>query len=65
MGNLSRKAKLINARKTEQQREMFPDDPNEALNQLQTLEKTLFNSDPCSAQRKIMQEALHSKDLLP
>jgi hypothetical protein len=45
--------------------QMFPDDPNEALNQLQTLEKTLFNSDPRSAQRKIMQEALHSKDLLP
>jgi hypothetical protein len=44
---------------------MFPDDPNEALNQLQTLEKTLFNSDPRTAQQKIMQEALHSKDVLP
>jgi hypothetical protein len=40
--------------------QMFPDDPNEALNQLQTLEKTLFNSDPRTAQRKIMQEALEA-----
>ena len=36
---------------------MFPDEPQKALNQLQTLEKTLFNSDPRTAQRKIMQEA--------
>jgi hypothetical protein len=39
---------------------MFPDDPKEALNQIQTLEKTLSNSDPRTAQRKIMQEALEA-----
>ena len=40
--------------------QMFPDDPKEALNQIQTLEKTLSNSDPRTAQRKIMQEALEA-----
>jgi hypothetical protein len=38
----------------------FPDDPKEALNQLRTLEKTLFNSDPLTAQRKRTQEALEA-----
>ena len=38
----------------------FPDDPKEALNQLKTLEKTLLNSNPRTAQREGVQEALEA-----
>ena len=40
--------------------QMFPNDPEEALNQLQTLEKTLLNSNPRTAQREGVQEALEA-----
>jgi cob(I)alamin adenosyltransferase len=59
-GHLAELESAVGALKAFVAAQMFPDDPTEALNQLQTLEKTLFNSDPRTAQRKITQEALEA-----
>jgi hypothetical protein len=59
-GRLAELESVVGALKAFVAAQMFPDDPKEALNQLQTLEKTLFNSDPRTAQRKRMQEALEA-----
>jgi len=57
-GHLAELEAAVGALKAFVSAQMFPNDPEEALNQLQTLEKTLLNSNPRIAQRKIMQEAL-------
>ena len=59
-GRLAELESAVGALKAFVAAQMFPDDPKEALNQLQTSEKTPFNSDPRTAQRKIMQEALEA-----
>ena len=59
-GHLAELESAVGALKAFVAAQMSPDDPKEALNQLQALEKTLFNSDPRTAQRKIMQEALEA-----
>jgi len=59
-GHLAELESAVGALKAFVAAQMFPDDPKEALNQLQTLEKTLLNSDPRTAQRKTMQEAIEA-----
>jgi hypothetical protein len=57
-GQLAELEAAVRALKAFVSAQMFPNDPEEALNQLRTLEKTVLNSNPRTAQRKIMQEAL-------
>jgi hypothetical protein len=57
-GHLAELESTVGALKAFVAAQMFPDDPKEVFNQLQTLEKTLLNSDPRTAQRKRTQEAL-------
>jgi hypothetical protein len=59
-GHLAELESAVGALKAFVAAQMFPDDPKEALNQLQTLEKTLLNSDPRAAQRKTTQEAFEA-----
>jgi hypothetical protein len=59
-GHLAELEAAVGALKAFVAAQMFPNDPKEALNQLQTLEKTLLNSNPRIAQRKGMQEALEA-----
>ena len=59
-GHLAELESAVGAVKALVAAQMFPNDPEEALNQLQTLEKTLLNSDPRTAQRKRTQEALEA-----
>ncbi len=59
-GHLAELEAAVGALKAFVAAQMFPNDPKEALNQLQTLEKTLLNSNPRTAQRKGTQEALEA-----
>jgi hypothetical protein len=59
-GRLAELESAVGALKAFVAAQMFPDDPKEALNQLQTLEKTLLNSNPRTAQREGMKEALEA-----
>ena len=59
-GHLAELESAVRALKVFVAAQMFPDDPKEALNQLQALEKTVFNSDPRTAQRERVQEALEA-----
>src|ERR1700682_3667881 len=59
-GHLAELESAVGALKAFVAAQMFPDDPKEALNQLYTLEKTLLNSDPRTAQLKLLQEALEA-----
>src|ERR1700736_2010606 len=59
-GHLAELESAVGALKAFVASQMFPDDPKEALNQLETLEKTLFNTDPRTAQRKRTKEALEA-----
>jgi hypothetical protein len=59
-GHLAELGAAVGSLKAFVSAQMFPNDPEEALNQLQALEKTLLNSNPRTAQRKIMQEALEA-----
>jgi hypothetical protein len=59
-GHLAELESAVGALKAFVAAPMFPDDPKEAFNQLQTLEKTLLNSDPRTAQRKRTQESLEA-----
>ncbi len=59
-GHLAELEAAIGALKAFVSAQMFKNDPEEALNQLQTLEKTLLNSNPRTALREGMQEALEA-----
>ena len=59
-GHLAELESAVGALKAFVAAQMFPDDPKEALNQLHTLEKTLLNSNPRTAQREGVQEALEA-----
>jgi hypothetical protein len=59
-GHLTELEAAVGALKAFVAAQMFPNDPEEALNQLQALEKTLLNSDPRTLQRKRTQEALEA-----
>ena len=59
-GHLAELEAAVGALKAFVSAQMFKNDPEEALNQLQTLEKTLLNSNPRTALREGMQEALEA-----
>jgi hypothetical protein len=59
-GHLAELESAVGALKAFVSAQMFPNDPEEALNQLQTLEKTLLNSNPRTAQREGVKEALEA-----
>ena len=59
-GHLAELESAVGALKAFVAARMFPDEPQKALNQLQTLEKALLNSNPRTAQRKGTQEALEA-----